>query len=112
LLAMPMPLVFDTVMVPELVMVPGLVMPVPTALDITMVPELVMLAPGLLRILVDTVTVIPAGMILSSEANGTNVVSQVAAVFQSPSATAVTVAACASGMANTDNAKIRAKTER
>jgi len=69
-----------------------------------MIPELV--------IGVDTVTVIPIEMNLSSASSGTTPPTQVAPVFQSPLAAAVTVAACASGMANEDNVKIRAKTER
>ena len=61
---------------------------------------------------VDTVTVKPASIILSSASAGTSPVDQVAPTFQSPLITAVTVAACASGRANANSVKIRAKTER
>ena len=85
---------FWLVMVPELLIISELVM----------VPELLI---GL-----DTVTVIPSGIILSSAAAGTTPPLQVLPVFQSPLAAAVIVAACASGMANTDSVKIKANTER
>jgi len=58
------------------------------------------------------VTVIPAGMILSTPIPGTTPPTQVAPVSQSPLVVAATVTACASGMANTDNVKIKANTER
>ena len=82
---------FDTVMVPELVMEPVAEMLRPVlipALDMVMEPEL--------EIGLDNVTVTPLGIILLSDASGTVPLLQVLPVFQSPLATAVIVAACAS----------------
>ena len=91
------PPVLDIVMMPPelLVMVPPekLEMPKlpPPVLVNVMEPELVIVPEFVIS--VDIVTVIPLGIILSSAASGTDPPIQVAPVFQSPLAAAVTVAA-------------------
>ena len=133
-----LPPVFETVIVPELAKFPEFIIPVPVppfdivivppelllkipvtelsipsvADDIIIVPELSIVAE--LMILEDTVTVIPAGIILVSAVTGATPPIQVEPVFQLPPAgAAVIVAAYASLIENIDNVKIKtANTEK
>ena len=102
---MPVP-VFDNVMVPELLRVATLMM-VPL-LNNVMVPELLMAPP------LSTVIVTPGSMLSSTPELMVQVspFAMVCEVVIVVSTANVIGAACASGMANMDNVKIRAKTER